>query len=122
MIEREDIVNAFKYILGRLPESESTINKHMEFNSLDGLRLALFKSEEFIEKNSYFVETDKWVYSAVHKDMNIWLNLNDQYVSAGCLMNNWEPSETKFIRSNLQKNDFFIDIGANIGWFTHSKY
>jgi len=30
----------------------------------------------------------------------------------------WEPLETNFLLSNLNKNDCFIDIGANIGYYS----
>lgn len=30
----------------------------------------------------------------------------------------WEPDLTAFIRSRLEPGDVFVDVGANIGWFT----
>lgn len=35
-----------------------------------------------------------------------------------CLMSNYEPMETNFIRNHLKSGFTFIDIGANIGWHT----
>lgn len=51
-------------------------------------------------------------------DRRLWLDLSDLYVSRICLNGNYEPQETSFIRANLSAGDVFIDIGANIGWFS----
>ena len=48
----------------------------------------------------------------------MWIDLHDRYVSLGCLYDNYEPSETRFILSRLKPGDAFLDIGANVGWFT----
>jgi FkbM family methyltransferase len=48
----------------------------------------------------------------------MWIDLGDRYVSRGCLFDNYEPCETAFVRKHLRKGEVFLDIGANIGWFT----
>jgi len=44
--------------------------------------------------------------------------LRDPYVSRACLDDAWEEPVVRFILSRIVKGDVFIDIGANIGWFT----
>jgi FkbM family methyltransferase len=60
----------------------------------------------------------KWVSTDVLGRFTMWLNLSDNYVSSGCLRDDWEPSETKFIASRLGAGDVVLDVGANIGWFS----
>ena len=61
---------------------------------------------------------DKWVIAIIRDGLRIWINLRDAHVSRGCLNDRYEPAETDFILSQLTKGDNFLDIGANIGWFT----
>jgi hypothetical protein len=49
VISHEDVINAFKLILGRLPESEAVIAAH-QLPTLNDLRFVLLKSKEFAEK------------------------------------------------------------------------
>jgi tetratricopeptide (TPR) repeat protein len=49
-VSREDVINAFKYIFGREPESEHVIAAHQRANSLAALRSMLFRSDEFARK------------------------------------------------------------------------
>lgn len=48
----------------------------------------------------------------------MWVDMDDQEVSRGCLEDAWEPEETQFFRSRLQAGDIVLDIGANIGWYS----
>jgi len=51
MISEFDVEMAYKYLLGRLPESrEVVMEKAQSHNSLDELRQAMFLSIEFKEK------------------------------------------------------------------------
>lgn len=51
-------------------------------------------------------------------DRRLWVDLSDMSVSRVCLLGNYEPHETNFVRNHLSEGDTFIDIGANIGWFS----
>lgn len=47
------------------------------------------------------------------------LNLEDQVHSAKLLLNNiWEPIETGVLMAMLEPGEVFLDIGANIGYYT----
>jgi hypothetical protein len=48
-VSRDDVIMAFKLILGRLPESEKAILSH-QVGSLEELRIVLLKSSEFADK------------------------------------------------------------------------
>jgi hypothetical protein len=48
-LSKEDVVLAFKLILGRLPENDNVIASH-QLGSLDELRIVLLRSAEFAKK------------------------------------------------------------------------
>lgn len=57
MISEFDVEMAYKYLLGRLPETrEVVIEKAQSHNSLDELRRAMFMSDEFKEKLAKMTE------------------------------------------------------------------
>lgn len=44
---------------------------------------------------------------------------SDRYISEEILaLGSWEPFETKIVHRLLPLYDYFLDIGANIGWYT----
>ena len=63
---------------------------------------------------------DTWVMTETPSRGNLWVDLSDLGVSRGCLNGNYEVLETKFVEHCLKAGDTFLDIGANIGWFTIS--
>jgi FkbM family methyltransferase len=50
--------------------------------------------------------------------LKLWVDLSDAFVSTAVLCGQYEPAETEFILSRLSPGDTFVDIGANLGWFT----
>lgn len=60
----------------------------------------------------------KPVCTLIRGKRRLWIDLHDSYVSFGCLQDCYEPSETSFILNRLNRGDTFLDIGANIGWFS----
>lgn len=50
--------------------------------------------------------------------LRMWVDLFDNGVSAHCMRGTFEPAETRFVEANLKPGDTFVDVGANIGWFT----
>lgn len=119
MLSREDVVWGFRYLLGREPESEAVIEQHMQMESREGLRRALLASPEFLAGAEGPRFPDTWVIAPVLADRRrLWLNLADRHVSLGCLRDDYEPFETGVISRLLEPGMTFLDIGANIGWFT----
>lgn len=52
------------------------------------------------------------------EDLKLWVDIGDQGVSMHCVTGSYEPAETTFVRNFLSDGMSFVDIGANIGWFT----
>ncbi|MBR0650844.1 FkbM family methyltransferase [Roseomonas terrae] len=119
MITREDVVAIYGAILGREPESEVTVAAAREAASATALGQRLLESEEFRARMAVDVfARSKWVCAEIRDGLKLWLDLADHGVSLGCLRGAWEPAETDFILTVLEPGDGFIDVGANIGWFS----
>jgi FkbM family methyltransferase len=119
MLTRDEVIWGYRYILGRDPESEAVINaSSMAMNDYLQLRGELLKSQEFERINKSFMRS-RWVAAPVFEGARLlWLDLSDVYVSLGCLQDAYEYPETNFVRGNLRAGNIFVDVGANIGWFT----
>ena len=118
-LSRTDVIDAFKWILGRTPESEEVIDQHRRLESVESLRRGLIQSSEFAGGNKFFRFGQKWVLAEVYGGaLQMWVDLHDLFVSYGCLTDNYEPVETAFIKANIAEGATALDIGANIGWHT----
>ena len=118
MLTTDEVIWAFRYCLGRDPESMEVIRSHAHFASWLDLRNALLGTREFAASASFQLPK-RWVICPVMGGKRLmWVDLSDRYVSQHCLFDDYEPAETKFVRDHLRNGDHFLDIGANIGWFT----
>jgi hypothetical protein len=82
-------------------------------------REALLSSAEFARGNLPNPKSQKWIASKILDTQRlIWLDLIDDYVSRGCLLDAYEPAETGLLKHYLKPDHVLLDIGANIGWFT----
>lgn len=89
--------------------------------SLRELVSNLVKSEEFqrhIHSGCLVFDKFKPVCTLLDNRLKLWIDMHDAHVSLGCLQDNYEPVETRFVLDRLGPGDTFVDIGANIGWFT----
>lgn len=59
-----------------------------------------------------------WVLAEPRPGLRIWVDLGDYGVSRPCMGNAFEPVETAFVESYLRPGMWFVDVGANIGWFS----
>lgn len=119
MLTTDEVIWAFRYCLGRSPESMDAIKSHSGFATWLDLRNALLGTPEFIASLNSPVITDPWVICRVMNGKRLmWVDLSDRFVSQACRVDDYEPAETSFVRSHLKEGDHFLDIGANIGWFT----
>lgn len=121
MVSREDVVAAYRLMLGREPESEAVIEAHRVEQSLDDLSQRILRTPEFRRRISAEVRAPSdplWICTEIPNGLRLWVDLADQGVSAGCLYGSWEPVETDLLLSVLRPGDTFVDVGANIGWFT----
>jgi Macrocin-O-methyltransferase (TylF) len=55
VLSREDVINAYRFILGRAPESEQVIDGHRGYRTVDELCLAFLMSSEFSARFQYLV-------------------------------------------------------------------
>lgn len=106
-------------LLGREPTQQEMDRGIIDADDMSALRRRLLGTPGLV--GEMFHESfpqPHWVLTPVHNGRHMWVDLSDQFVSAGCFMNNWEYAETTFIRNHLKAGQKFLDVGANIGWFT----
>ena len=121
MIEREQIFSAYRLLLGRDPENEPIVNHLSSLPDLAALGQMLITTDEFRRRASvgdFPQGREQWVCAEIRNGLRLWLDLMDLGVGAGALRDDWERSETTFVLSHLEAGEGFIDVGANIGWFT----
>ena len=126
MAAKEEVVWAYRYLLGRDPENDAVIALHSVSPDWVSIRSAFMASQEYrwllenyIRENGLHSIGHKWVLAPVMGGRRkMWIDLGDRYVSRGCLADDYEPQESAFIREHLEPGDVFLDIGANIGWYT----
>jgi FkbM family methyltransferase len=119
-LHEEAVRLAYKLLLGREVESDRALQAHLALGTVAALRRAIMSSPEFQAKvlGTPPRARSKWVATEVLDRFTMWVNLGDRYVSAGCLNNSWEPSESQYLISRLRAGDVMLDIGANVGWFS----
>jgi FkbM family methyltransferase len=120
MLTRDEVIWGFRYCLGRDPESESVVEGHRNFNGWKELRNALLRCPEFVNGDFACAGLEnRWVIAPVMGGKRLmWVDLGDRYVSRACIRDDYEPNETRFIQKYLNTGDVFLDVGANIGWYT----
>lgn len=115
-VTRDDVICAYRYLLNRDPENEAAIDGHREAVDWRQLRQSFMGSDEYRYSNGYL---DRWMVTPIFADtLLLWVNMRDKYVSIHCVMDAYEPENTELIRKLLHPGDIFLDLGANIGWFT----
>jgi len=119
VLTHDEVVWGYRYILGRDPESDSIVRASAEaMKDVSAFRGSLLRSLEFARLYTQFQQSC-WVAAPVFDGARLmWLDLSDRFVSLGCLQDAYEPAESRFIRGVLKANDVFVDVGANVGWYT----
>jgi FkbM family methyltransferase len=118
---REEIIWAYRAILGREPESEQVIKACEKLPSFEVLRSNLISSNEFANRHFRLLISGGSAVVVRHhtaEGFYMYLDLRDGAVSLPCIRGTYEPHETRFIKEHLKPGHGFIDAGANIGWFT----
>lgn len=126
-ISDEDVVWAYRLLLGREPESPAAIEIHRSMGTRKKLVYNILQGEEFKARARADVN-DRSVLEAIEgplyfmtelpDGLRIWVNLHDKDVSHGVMRGVWEPIETAFVLRHVKEGMHAVDIGANIGWFT----
>lgn len=114
----DDVVAAFHELLGRAPESDDVVRAHLRLGTVSDLRSAIATSPECRMRQQNQGVAPRWVATDVLGQYTMWVDLNDRFVSKGCLQDAWESEETDFFRSRLAADQVVLDIGANVGWYS----
>jgi FkbM family methyltransferase len=95
------------------PEEEEELRRVLaqfaaseEFRALHG---------EYVHRPDYPPST--WARVEI-ADLLLWVDIGDLGVSRHCVSGDFEPIETNFIRGVVKPGMTFVDVGANIGWFS----
>jgi FkbM family methyltransferase len=116
----DDIKQAYCWVLGRKSPAAVNVQELVHYHrSRREFRRWLVSSKAALHQNllSRF-GAEKWVATELFNGRRIWLNLCDRHASMGCLIGEWEPDETTFMREVLRPGQIVVDAGANIGWFS----
>jgi len=80
---------------------------------------ARLKAFIFLDKQSLLVEEQYVPISYKGTSFKIKLNPKNGFVDSELYSNKiWEPSVTKFIYNHLKEGGVFVDVGANIGYYS----
>lgn len=118
---------AYRALLQREPDANAAMDlKAQPFTDdeeglLAGILARFVDSEEFQSRQTTAKRPDfaPSTWARVEVDgMKLWVDIGDHGVSKHCISGSYEPAETAFIRQFLKTGMSFVDIGANIGWFT----
>lgn len=118
-VRREDVVWAYRVMLGREPEDESTIASLLDTcGTVHELRQHFFRSVEF--RRTYVQHSVTDASSVVCKDMpggfRMFLDLADA-TAWDMLLGTYEPEELEFVRRHVEPGWTALDLGAHIGIF-----
>lgn len=121
-IKIEDVVAGYNFILGRNPEKGLDL-EHVarSFESIDSFREYLLNSEEasIVLYNKFFAKESIWMKVPTILGQKIYVCLSDTAVSKQIILTgNWEPEVGQGILSLINQDSYFLDVGANIGWFS----
>jgi len=117
MLTRDEIIWGYRFVLGRDPESAAAMADYNDLVSWQEFRDVLLRSTEFQAGFGAYKNPDRWVLADLG-DRRMWVNLADRAVSFPCLQGDYEPAETRAVQRLLEPGHTFVDIGANIGWFS----
>ncbi len=120
MLTREEIIWGYRYILGQDSVPEADISQHMRtIPNWQIFRRVLLSLSQAHWLRATSTLPRRWVIGEVFGGQRLmWLNLNDDYVSPACMDGHYAPEVTAIIRKALKPGDVFLDVGANVGWFT----
>lgn len=114
----DDLRNCFRLLLGRNPGSEEW--KWHAWHAGKPLRdvVALYLSSRECRERFTEDAVGDLEEVSVH-DFRMYVSRRDQMVGALILRDgNYEPHVTEALRRRLRPGDHFVDIGANIGYYT----
>src|SRR4051794_36218616 len=122
-VSRADIVSAYRLLLGRDPEPTIDLDAASAlYPDIDALRSHMLASAE--AGSTLFDAVSRrlggtWVRRPTSFGRQIHLCLTDVAVSKTILLTReWEADVGRQILAMLAPGDTFLDVGANLGWFS----
>lgn len=106
--------------IGLLSESNSSGTKRLLSNQNtfeEGLKHALVEYQHKVSEAWLERLDSPWVLAEMKNGMRIWCNMIDN-VSKAVMRGEYDPRLTRIINDKFLPNSVFVDIGANIGWFS----
>lgn len=114
----DDVVYAYRLFLQRFPDNAGFqhYKKHIQAGmSLDTLISGFLQSQEYKKK----LETEEEIQVVEIAGRFLYARLSDKDVGGEIIKNKQhEPQITRVLSKFLKEEDTFVDIGANIGYFT----
>jgi FkbM family methyltransferase len=109
---------AYLYFLGREPERSFDPSNYRSFAHM---RHEFLRSDELVSmalNRRFGPAAPRWAMLEFSGGRRLWIDLADAGVSHGVLFAEWEPEVSAWLRRRLRQGDVFLDVGANLGWFT----
>lgn len=122
-VSEQDIRLAYQLFLNRLPESEKAVSDGINFHrTVEGLRENLMNSAEFQHRAfaalAQTMPQTKVLYQSL-RGFGLYLDLRDSSVSGSIfLKDKFEPYVEKELLSLVNPDEHFVDVGANVAWFS----
>ena len=119
---REAVVWGYRMLLGREPENEGVIEQHAAAASTPlEIRRSIMASSEYrahAEAAPPPPELDARVFARTPLDGRVLVDLRDHAIGLSIALGTFEPLETEWLLEHLRPGDHFVDVGANIGYFS----
>lgn len=119
-ITEEQIRLAYRYFLGREPESERVVQeKVVALRTMEQLRGSFLHSAEFLETNG-FAQVDGSIRPVIKEleGFRIFVDLSDRDIGLNIVNECYENAEQRFVRETVKTGQVALDIGANVGLFS----
>lgn len=117
--EALDIFYCFKLLLGRSPHREEWKGHSSRAGEpLAEVVRSYLNSGEFKARNLLSSQMPENIINKHNGRFQVFADQNDPVIGAPVLDNCYEPAVTKLVEELLAPGDTFLDVGANIGYFS----
>jgi len=98
-VSRDDVISAYRLLLGREPESEDAIQSHMQYPTVDALRGHFIRSAEFyrIERNERFIAAPRGWWTSPLFIVTVVIPTAIAVVYFGLIASDVYSSESRFV-------------------------